>query len=57
MMEEAIKSHKENAFSWPREIQDLIARFKARLVRWARQQAIEAARMSKAAPRRYLVPR
>jgi hypothetical protein len=53
-MDEAIKTHKETTFGWVLTIQQLIAAYRARLDRLAREQAGEAART---ASRRHLAPR
>ena len=57
MMDEALRTHKETTFGWVLTIQSLVAAYKARLIRRARDQEAEAARAAKAAPRRYLAPR
>ena len=57
MMDEALKTHKETTFGWVLTIQNLVAAYKTRLFRRARQQEAEAARAAKTAPRRYLAPR
>lgn len=57
MMDQALKTHKETTFGWVLTIQNLVAVYKARLIRRAREQEAEAARAAKAAPRRYLAPR
>jgi hypothetical protein len=53
-MDEAVKTHKETTFGWVLAVQQIIATYRARLARLAREQAAEAA---KAAPRRHLTPR
>lgn len=53
-MDEALKMHKETTFGWMLAVQQLIAAWRARLDRLAREQA---ARAAKAAPRRHLAPR
>jgi hypothetical protein len=57
MMDEALKTHKENTFGWMLAIEELIAAYRARLARLAREQAAEAIREAQAEPRRYLAPR
>ena len=57
MMDQALRTHKETTFGWVLTIQNLVAAYKARLIRRAREQEAEAARAAKAAPRRYLAPR
>jgi hypothetical protein len=57
VMDEAIKTHKETTFGWVLAIQHLIAAYRARLVRLAREQAAEAIRETQAKPRRHLAPR
>jgi hypothetical protein len=56
-MDEAIKTHKETTFGWVLAIQHLIAAYRARLARLAREQAAEAIRETQAKPRRHLAPR
>jgi hypothetical protein len=53
-MDEAVKTHKETSFGWVLAVQQMIAAYRARLARLAREQAAEAA---KPAPRRHLAPR
>lgn len=53
-MDEAIKTHKETTFGWVLAIQEIVAAWRARLDRLAREQAAEATRT---ASRRPLAPR
>jgi hypothetical protein len=57
MMDEALKTHKETAFGWVQAIRELVAAYRIRLARLAREQAAEAIREAEAKPRRYLAPR
>jgi hypothetical protein len=54
VMDEAIKTHKETTFGWVLAVQQLIAAYRARLARLAREQSAEAI---KTASRRPLAPR
>lgn len=56
-MDEALKTHKESTFGWVQAARELIASYRARLVRLAGEQADEAEREAQAKPRRYLAPR
>jgi hypothetical protein len=56
-MDEAVKTHKETTFGWMLAVQELIAAYRARLARLAREQAAEAIREAQAHPRRHLAPR
>jgi hypothetical protein len=56
-MDEAIKTHKETTFGWVLAIQEIVAAWRARLDRLARERAAQATRDAQAKPRRYLAPR
>lgn len=54
MMDEALKTHKEDKFGWVQMIQEAVSAGQVWLARRARRQAARTIREAQARPRRFL---